>query len=171
MVRQFPLHPDIPERGMPITQLFGENNSRIEGMRARLRELMAAEGLTYVDRELISNSRRAQELAKWAEARGRSEIHDALFTAYFARGQDIGDLDVLAAVAESVGESASEARRVLESGELGAAVDEDWRFARRLGVTGVPTYVCDGRGIVGAQPYALLERLVLAAGATPKAES
>jgi predicted DsbA family dithiol-disulfide isomerase len=132
---------------------------------------MAAEGLAYVDRAWISNSRRAQELAKWAEARGNARIHDALFTAYFARGEDIGDLEVLSKVAESVGERASDAVRALETAELAPDVDEDWRFARRLGVTGVPTYVCDGRAIVGAQPYALLERLVQVAGAAPRAES
>lgn len=170
-MRQFPLHPEIPERGMALSELFGEKNARIEGMRARLRELMQSEGLPYVEREWISNSRRAQELAKWAEQRGRPQVHDALFAAYFARGEDIGELEVLSRVAESIGELGSEARRALEAGELSAVVDDDWRFARRLGVSGVPTYLCDGRAIVGAQPYALLERLVQAAGATARRES
>lgn len=156
---------------MALSELFGERNARIEGMRQRLRELMSAEGLEYVDRVWISNSRRAQELAKWSEQRGKPEIHDALFTAYFARGEDIGDVAVLVRIAESIGERGHEVRELLESGALAPAVDEDWSFARRLGVTGVPTYVCDGRAIVGAQPYALLERLVQVAGAEPRVES
>jgi predicted DsbA family dithiol-disulfide isomerase len=32
-------------------------------------------------------------------------------------------------------------------------------------VTGVPTFVVQGRGVVGAQPYEILERLVVLAGA------
>jgi predicted DsbA family dithiol-disulfide isomerase len=63
---------------------------------------------------------------------------------------------VLVSVAESVGASGAEARRVLGERDLARSVDEDWALARRLGVTGVPTYVCDGRAIVGAQPYELL---------------
>jgi predicted DsbA family dithiol-disulfide isomerase len=154
---------------VPLEALFGKDNPRIEGMRARLRELMEAEGLPYRDRAWISNSRKAQELAKLGEAQGLPAIHDALFTAYFVEGEDIGDLEVLARVAEAVG--VRDARRVLEAGELASAVDDDWRFARRLGVTGVPTYLCDGRAIVGAQPYALLERLVQVAGAEPRVQS
>jgi predicted DsbA family dithiol-disulfide isomerase len=34
-----------------------------------------------------------------------------------------------------------------------------------MGITGVPTFVAAGRGVVGAQPYEVLERLVRAAGA------
>lgn len=169
-MRQFPLHPEIPEVGVELAELFGRDNPRIEGMRARLRELMEAGGLPYVDRTRISNSRSAQELAKWAEQE-HPKIHDALFRAYFAEGRDIADREVLVSVAESVGASDAEARRVLDERDLARSVDEDWALARRLGVTGVPTYVCDGRAIVGAQPYELLERLVTVAGAKPRVES
>jgi predicted DsbA family dithiol-disulfide isomerase len=40
-----------------------------------------------------------------------------------------------------------------------------------LGITGVPTFVADGRGVVGAQPYEALERLVVLAGATKRLAS
>jgi len=43
-------------------------------------------------------------------------------------------------------------------------VDADWQRAMQLGVTGVPTFVAQGRGVVGAQPYEILERLVVLAG-------
>jgi predicted DsbA family dithiol-disulfide isomerase len=168
-VRQFPLHPEIPERGATLEELFGPKNPRIDGARARLVELTEAEGLPYRDRAFVSNSRKAQELGKLGEAQGVTGIHDALFSAYFVAGDDIGDLDVLERIAEAAG--VRDARRALENGEFSAAVDEDWAFARRIGVTGVPTYLCDGRAIVGAQPYALLERLVQVAGAEPRVQS
>lgn len=169
VIRQFPLHPEIPARGATLEELFGQNNPRIEGARARLVELTQAEGLPYRDRTFVSNSRKAQELAKLGEAQGVGRVHDALFTAYFVAGDDIGDLDVLERIA--IAEGIRDARRALEDGEFAGAVDDDWRFARRAGVTGVPTYLCDGRAIVGAQPYALLERLVQVAGAEPRVQS
>ncbi len=164
-IHQFPLHPEIPDAGVSIAELFGPRNPRVEGMRVRLFELMQEAELPYLDRVWISNSRLSQELAKWAEKSGNELIHDALFRAYFARGEDIGQKEVLVRVAESVGLDADEARRVLDERTMSARVDEDWQFARRVGVTAVPTYVCDGRAIMGAQPYELLERLVQVAGA------
>ena len=47
-----------------------------------------------------------------------------------------------------------------------AAIDADWQRSREFGITGVPTFVADGRGVVGAQPYETLEQLVGMAGAT-----
>jgi len=44
-------------------------------------------------------------------------------------------------------------------------VDAHWRRALGIGVTGVPTYVAGGAGVVGAQPYEVLEDLVRQAGA------
>ena len=39
------------------------------------------------------------------------------------------------------------------------------RRAAEFGVTGVPTSVMNGKGVVGAQPYNVLEDLVERAGA------
>jgi predicted DsbA family dithiol-disulfide isomerase len=52
-----------------------------------------------------------------------------------------------------------------------AAVDADWQRSRDYGITGVPTFVANGRGVVGAQPYEILERLVVTAGGTPRQQS
>ena len=44
-------------------------------------------------------------------------------------------------------------------------VDQHQDLARQFRITGVPTFVAQGRGVVGAQPYEVLERLVVLAGA------
>ena len=41
------------------------------------------------------------------------------------------------------------------------AVDADWEKSRQYGVTGVPTFVAGGYGLVGASPYDALEQLML----------
>ena len=46
-----------------------------------------------------------------------------------------------------------------------AAIDADWQRAAALRITAVPTFVANGRGVVGAQPYEVLERLSVIAGA------
>ncbi len=168
--RFFPLHPEIPERGVTLEELFGPGSkSRIEPIRKRLTELLRAEGLEYAASERVYNTRLAQELAAWADAEHVGGIHDALFSAYFVRGQNLGDRDVLVGIAAELGLPAEEARRVLETRAFSERVEADWREARELGITGVPTFVIEGRGVVGAQPYELLERLVTAAGVARRA--
>ena len=46
-----------------------------------------------------------------------------------------------------------------------AEIDADWQKSQQYGVTGVPTYVAGGYGVVGAQPYEALEQLMEQVGA------
>ena len=61
------------------------------------------------------------------------------------------------------------ARDVLETRSFKDAVDADWDMSRRYGVTGVPTYVAGGQGVVGAQPYEVLVELMETVGASRRA--
>ena len=134
-------------------------------MRRRLVALMAAEGLEYGDRTHTYNSRLAQELAVWGDEAGVTDaLHDALFRAYFVNAQDLGSIDVLVDIADAMGLDASEARSVLEGRRYESTVDAHWAHARTVGVTGVPTFVADGFGVVGAQPYEALEGLMTQVG-------
>jgi predicted DsbA family dithiol-disulfide isomerase len=151
-----------------LEDLFRGRNIDIAAIRARMEGLMKAEGLPYGFRDRTYNSRLAQEIGKWAEHEGKPEIHDALYRVYFVDGRNIGKIDELVAVAEGVGLSGEEARRVLKERSWSDAVDADWERARSLGVTGVPTFAAAGRGVVGAQPYEVLEQLVQRAGAAKR---
>jgi predicted DsbA family dithiol-disulfide isomerase len=118
-------------------------------------------GLPVTERTRVYNSRRATELGKWAEAQGRGDaFHDTIFRAYFAEGLNISDLGVLKKICSQLDLDPDEAERVLAEGEYRNAVDEDWDYSRKLGVTAVPTFLAAGRTVVGAQPYEVLERLV-----------
>jgi predicted DsbA family dithiol-disulfide isomerase len=110
------------------------------------------------------NSRLAQELAAWAVSQpGGEAIHDALFRAYFVDGKNIGDPEVLVQISNQLELDQAQAREVIEKRTHKAAVDADWEKSREYGVTGVPTYVVGKRGVVGAQPYEMLEELVKSA--------
>ena len=158
----FPLHPETPSEGRSLQELFAGRGYDIAKMQAQMRARMAAEGLPYGERKMTYNSRLAQELGKWADTKpGGEAIHDALFRAYFVDGRNIGDPTVLVQIAESVGLPGEEATEVLRARSFKAAVDADWAKSREYGVTGVPTFVAGGRGVVGAQPYEVLEELVV----------
>ena len=157
----FPLHPDTPQEGKSLAELFAGRGYDMNKMQAQMRARMEAEGLPYGQRSMTYNSRLSQELGKWAESQpGGEAIHDALFRAYFVEARNIGDVEELIKIAQSVGLPAETARDVLEKRTHKAAVDADWEKSRHYGVTGVPTFVVGERGVVGAQPYEALEELV-----------
>ncbi|MEC7574573.1 MAG: DsbA family protein, partial [Pseudomonadota bacterium] len=95
-------------------------------------------------------------------------MHDALYKAYFVETKNIGVPDVLLEIVEANGLPVEDARKVLEERTFKDAVDEDWRKSRQYGITGVPTFVAAGHGIVGARPYETLEKFLESAGATKR---
>jgi predicted DsbA family dithiol-disulfide isomerase len=162
----FPLHPDTPAEGRAMAEFYAERNLDPEEMYARMKRLMDAEGLPYGRRTHTYNSRLAQELGKWADTQpGGAALHDALYRAYFVEARNIGGVEVLIEVAQAVGLPADEARAVLAERRFKPAVDQDWAKSRAYGVTGVPTFVAGGQGVVGAQPYEVIAQLLEQAGA------
>ena len=162
----FPLHPDTPQEGREMAAFYAQRGRDPEQMYLQMKERMDVEGLPYGRRTHSYNSRLAQELGKWADTQpGGGAIHDALYKAYFVDGRNIGDPDILVAIAKAVGLSADEARAVLTERRFKDAIDADWEKSRQYGVTGVPTFVAGEYGVVGAQPYEVLEELLEKVGA------
>jgi predicted DsbA family dithiol-disulfide isomerase len=133
----------------------------IEQIKARLRKAAEEAGLPLGDRQKTYNSRLAQELGKWAEEKGRGEeFHSAVFRAYFVDGINIAKVEELVALAKMAGLSEPEARKALELRTHKTAVDSDWKRSHQLGITAVPTFVMNQKGVVGAQPYEVLEHFL-----------
>lgn len=127
----------------------------------RLKRAADAEGLPLGERKMTFNSRLAQELSKWAETQGKGEaFHHAAFHAYLAEGINIALTPELLKMAASVGLPQEEAREVLEARLFRKAVDEDWQYARDLGIHMVPTFRIKENTLIGAQPYPALTRFM-----------
>jgi predicted DsbA family dithiol-disulfide isomerase len=161
----FPLHPETPEEGMTLEQLFAGRNYDIQKSRLRLKEVADELALPLGERKMTYNSRLAQELAKWAESQGKGDpFHDAVFRAYFVDSKNIGKANELVSLAKSLGLAEKEAISVLESRTYREAVDADWSRSHQLGITGVPTFVMDHQGLVGFQPHEALEQFLKTCG-------
>jgi len=160
--RAFPLHPDTPEEGLTLAELFAGRGVDIEKKLLQLKKVADELGLPWGERKKTYNSRRAQELAKWAESKGKGdEWHDAVFRAYFVEGKNIAKIEELAGLTKSVGLSPDEARIGLQSRSFREAVDADWVRSYQMGITAVPTFVIGRETVVGAQPYAVLEHFLI----------
>jgi len=129
---------------------------------SRMKVNMEREGLPFnAERNMSYNSRLAQELAKWAETKGKAEeVANALFRAYFVDVKNIGKADVLAQIAEESDLPKDEATDVLLSRKYKDAVDDDWHRCAAFGVNAVPTFLAGKYLMVGAQPYEELKRLI-----------
>ncbi len=165
--RPFLLNPDIAPGGVPrqdyMMRKFG-GEDRAKRLHATIAELGRAEGLVFRFEQIrrIPPSLDAHRLVRMAARQGAAqEAVDALFDAYFAEGQDIGDHGVLASIGASLGLDARATRLALSTGQEAEAVHAENLRAHRLGINGVPCFVVQGRhAIAGAQEPEVIERLL-----------
>jgi predicted DsbA family dithiol-disulfide isomerase len=161
----FPLHPETPDDGLTLGELFAGQPIDIKKAMSRLRQVAGELGLSLGERKKTYNSRLAQELAKWAESEGKGDpFHEAVFRAYFVDCKNIGRADELVALAKSISLPEKKARSVLELRTFKEAVDSDWSRSHALGITGVPTFVVDQQTTVGFQPYEEFEQFLKTCG-------
>ena len=158
----FPLHPDTPEQGRTLEELFAGRNIDIDQMMDHLKQVASKLGLPFGERKKTYNSRLAQELGKFAERKGKGdEFHNAVFRAYFVDGQNIGKTSILVQLAESVHLNGKDAQKVIQDRTYKDAVDLDWKRSYELGVTAVPTFLFNEQRLVGTQNFETLEKLLL----------
>jgi len=161
----FPLHPETPDEGITLEELFAGKRIDIKKAAVRLKQVADELGLPLSERKRTYNSRLAQELGKWAESEGRGDaFHEAVFRAYFVDGKNIGRAEQLVTIAKSVGLPGNDARSILELRTFKKTVDSDWARSHALGITGVPTFVVNNQATVGFQSYDELERFLKSCG-------
>jgi predicted DsbA family dithiol-disulfide isomerase len=155
------IHPDTPERGRPLTELFRQVD--IDLMMKHLRSMGASFGITFVDRSLLSNSRPALFAAEFARQQDRFQaVHEAIFSAYFSKGFDIGDTDVLSDIVEKTGLDAALLKNAINSRIYASRLLQAQQEAVQAGITGVPTFVIAGKTtIVGAQPLDVFRKTLM----------
>jgi len=106
-------------------------------------------------------SRRAHEAAYWAKHQGRfSEYNEALFRAFFERGEHISNLDVLSRLASDMGLDSNALRKAIDKHEYLESALADEREARKLGISGVPAFVANRKTLSGVQPVESLKKLI-----------
>ena len=165
--RAFPLHPDTPEEGLSLEDLFARKGifSDVNKIVAQLQATAAKFDLPMGDRKMTYNSRLAQELGLWAEEKGKGHaFHMAAFKAYFVAGDNLAKREVLLALVRSVGLDPEEGESVMDQRTFRDAVDADWELARGNKITAVPTFIMGLDRLVGAQPHGVLEKMVLKYG-------
>lgn len=171
--RAFQLNPDMPAGGMERQRYLelkfgGPANART--IYDRIRDAGQEEAISFAFEAIqrTPNTIDSHRLIRYATqyddvplAGGQSTradaVVDALFEAYFLRGEDIGDLEVLCDAAAIGGLDPMDARVFLESEAGDEAVRAEDAQARYIGIQGVPTFILDGKYVLsGAHPPEVL---------------
>jgi predicted DsbA family dithiol-disulfide isomerase len=149
-----------PKGSPPIPS---EYLARIKAGQPRLMQMARDQyGLELNQGPMGISSRSALIGAKYAETQGKSAAyHDAMFRAYWQRANNIGDVDVLAEIAQSIGLERESFWAALKDDSYEAQVEADVEQAYQYGLTGVPALIFNNRYLVsGAQPYEVLQQVV-----------
>ena len=147
--------------GQSLTDLFRGRESLIEEFYQRIKGIADDYGLPYGKRQKTYNSRLAQELAAWADTQdGGERMHEALYRAYFVDNLNISDKQILLQLVADAGLDAVRAEEVLNGRLFSPEIDRHWQRAQSMGLSGVPTFVCDDLYVVGHQQYEVLMRFL-----------
>jgi predicted DsbA family dithiol-disulfide isomerase len=154
----FDLHPEYPPEGIPRAELLARYGPAME---AAVRRMFEEAGLPAAELPpRVPNSRRAQRVAISAGERF-GELYRRYSEAYFGRGRDIGDDDVIVEEAVAAGLAEESVRGVIGSDAHLDTLLSETRIAVESGGTGVPAWIVDGGVLIpGAQPHDVFERVL-----------
>lgn len=134
---------------------YGTSIEQVEANQERIRRMGEEVGIEFnFDLTARGNTVDAHRLLHLAHEHGvQRKLKDALFGAYFTKGEVVGDHDTLRRLADEVGLPADAVEKVLSTDLYRSDVEDDITAAREMGVTGVPFFLFDGDlGFGGAQP-------------------
>lgn len=153
------IHPDNPPAGRPLSEL-GYPPAQWAQMQATMERMAQEDGIPMAPRTFTTNSRQALLLAmavlELRPARFPA-LHQALFTAYFVDGRNIGDPEVLTELAQQHG--VDELLNIAWKGpEYLAKLLQHVEAAQALQLTGVPVLQVGQRVFKGAVSIETLEQ-------------
>jgi predicted DsbA family dithiol-disulfide isomerase len=166
----FFLNPDIPSEGYDFQgYMFAKGGGRmpLEGWFDAPRRMGAAAGIVFNFEKITRapNTLRSHRLIALTPPDKQEAMIDAIYTAYFEQGQDIGDLETLVKIGGAQGFDEDDLCRRLQSREAEAEVIAAARQAQQLGINGVPFFVFNNLyAFSGAQPPEVFLRAIKQGG-------
>ena len=156
--KAFEIHPETPKEGMKTANYFP--NYDMKTMKNHIENFGKDVGIK-LNGDVLANSKLSLAANEFAKEKGKfNEFHEAIFKANFEDGENIGDINVLLAIAEGVGLNKKELSQYLRNQENLNAIDESSAQAMKLGITGVPSFIINNKMVVGAQSSKVLKEFI-----------
>ncbi|HKD46371.1 MAG TPA: DsbA family oxidoreductase [Rhizomicrobium sp.] len=165
--RPYRLDPTVPRGGMDreayMAAKFGKNGGIEEAQRVIATE-GAREGIEFDFAAIrrTPNTLDSHRLIRWAALMGvQDDVVERIFAAYFENGEDIGDVRVLADIADVSGMDGAQVADMLESDQDASLVEREDKLAHEMGVTGVPAMIFANRvAVSGAREPDVLAMVI-----------
>jgi predicted DsbA family dithiol-disulfide isomerase len=156
----YELHPETPPAGVLLSERF--KGYDLSSFHRQLRARGEETGVVFGDRTILSNSRSALLASEFARDGGvYDSFHVNMFQAYFTEGWDIGNLDVIAAVAKKSGLDDKETLSAVSDGRYLTCLNEARKEGHQLNLTGIPLFIVENKyKIIGAQPISVFRNLL-----------
>jgi predicted DsbA family dithiol-disulfide isomerase len=170
--RTFLLDPNVPKEGLPFRQFMAaiKGPEAVDQLLQHVTRAGQAAGLAFRF-DLVQyrpNTLASHMLIKLAPTEKTGLLVDAVYKAYFEEGQDIGNLEVLTAIAEQHGLDPQEVKKQILAGAKREEIEADLAYARDLQITGVPFFVIDDKlALSGAHPAENFLKALFQATQTP----
>ena len=165
--KSFELDPTAPKNVTSNTvdrfaEKYGLTKTEAAERIEQISQMGRAEGIDFkYASTLYTNTFDALRLTKLAQDKGRTEIIEKLFDAYFTKNLELSNFDVLKKIAAECGLDSAEVEKVLNSDKYAAEVRADEMQAARLGVHGVPFFIVGEKyTLSGAQPAKILQQAI-----------
>lgn len=164
----YQLSPELTPEGVPYRAYLDARlggSDRVDASWNRLKTLGRAEGIEFAFERIATmpNTHDAHRLVVHVQKQNITVLTDsvieALFTAHFTEGRDLGDRAVLADVGAAQGLDRAELDAMLSTDQWGDVVRGEGEMMRMLGVTSVPAFLVARRvGTAGAQSPEIFEK-------------
>jgi predicted DsbA family dithiol-disulfide isomerase len=177
--RPFSLHHEVPLDGVDFQKhyikKFGSEIA-LKGHINTIREAGFNEGFKF-NYELIKrvpNTLKAHALHRFAKPSGKADqIIDAILSAYFIEGRDIGELSVLLEIAKAHDLDAIKFNEEILEGVILGLVSRDIGSAVQMGVRVVPSFILNKQYVITGvkEPFDLLQIIETAYFESQEAEA
>lgn len=146
-----------------IAKKYRISEDEAQDMIDNITRTAAGEGLKYnYGTTRYTNTFDAHRVTKYAQSKGKTEIIEKLFDAYFTDNLELSNHQLLIDIASSIGLDKEEVKRVLDNNEFAEEVRNDEREAYVLGVQGVPFFLINRKyQLSGAQPVEMIRNALV----------
>ena len=144
------MRPDTPKEGAQRPTRPGETADELaEPLRGQAKE----SGLVMRPPGRTPNTLYSLEATEYAQQHGKFlEFHHAAYKSFWEDGEDIGTVEVLEKIANSVDLDGADMLQSLEAETYSETVMGQYHEALQYGISGIPTFLVGNLLFTGAQP-------------------
>ena len=99
------------------------------------------------------------EATEYAQQQGKFlEFHQAAYRAFWQDRQDLGQIETLTQIANTIGLDGADLAQTLQQGAHSQTVINQYREALQYGINGIPTFLIGNLMFTGAHPYPIFQQ-------------